>query len=255
MKNYTLYFTSFSSMIPIMKGTLKEIDDFTTEFKNEDELGQFVIKNYESSKYNDFILKSSKNNKCKILYSFFNSATITENSDLVVDYLKNQSREYLLSFLEKYTKILEYIKDGKNLSRIPLYKLYNAVYQDNPENTLYELNRFISKDYNNFRQLAIGIVTENSEIPFIKNTPSIEGKVEKLKKIDLCKKIDYKDFISEDSMVRIKEQNCLDDDIWNILNNENMDMDEKITELSFIVDDADDFRECIEKNYALIYEN
>ncbi len=252
MRNYTLYFKIGSSMLPILKGTLKEIDDFTTEFRNEDELGEFVIKNYESSKYNCFVLKSSKNNEYKVLFSFFRSATITENSDLIINYLKNQSREYLLSFLEKYTKILEYIRTGENLSRVPLYKLYNAVYQNDPGSILYELNKFAKQDYKNFRQLMIGIIIENEEIPFIKSSPSKEGKMEKFQKIKFYKQVDYSDFIPEDAKEDITEQNSLDDDIWNILNNENMDIDEKMTELSFIVDDADDFRECIAKNYALI---
>lgn len=246
MKNYTLYFKIGSSMIPIFKGTLKEIDSFTSAFENEDKLGECIIKNYESSQYNGFVLKSSKNNEYKILYSRFSAASVMENSDLIINYLKNQDKDYLLSFLEKYTKIVSYINDGKNLSRVPVYRLYSAISSENQRVISYELDKFIKEDYKNYRQVSIGILSENEELPFITKKIDKEYVDSIVKTIKAYKQIDYDDFIEkmeeldEISSSRYEKEDRISD----ILNSDYMDMEEKIDELGFICEE-DELRKLV----------
>lgn len=246
-KNYTLFLKLNGKKIELLKGTLSEIDDFTTHFLDSNALYKKITdKNVENSKYEIFIT-SSKNNRYQVLYYKYRKLLNSSNVNQIMAYLKQLKREELISFLYNYTLIVYYTENSLEDNKIPLCELYNNLIAGLDYNS--SLNKFIKSDYKNYRLAAMYIINNYNlkliDFPFsnINDLKQIILDIRKVVQNSLSKN-------NEETMPNFNASNddllsgpeTLDERIYSIINNNILDTYEKEEELELLIDDADKLR-------------
>lgn len=247
-KDYTLYLKLKGTEIGLLKGTLSEIDEFTTYFVDASAMyKKFTSRDYENFQY-EFFIKSSKNNRYPVLYYKYRKLLNSSNINQVMVFLKQLSREELISFLDNNTPIIYYIENNLDDNKIPLCELYNNLTNGLSYN--YSLNKYIKSDYKNYRNATMHIISrfdlKLKDFPFVdidnykKIISSIRDNImSKLSKIENEVKID--DSINNDLFEEPIE--TLNEKIYSIINNDNLDIYEKEEELELLIDDEDKLRD------------
>lgn len=246
-KDYTLYLKLKGTEIELLKGTLSEIDEFTTYFENAGAMyKKFTSHDYENFQY-EFFIKSSKNNRYPVLYYKHRKLLNSSNINQVMVFLKQLPREELISFLDNNTPIIYYIENNIDDNKIPLCELYNNLI--NGLSYTYSLNKYIKSDYKNYRNATIHIINrfdlDLKSFPFIdidnekKIISNIRDNVmSKLSKI----RSEFKTNDSINNGLLGEPIETLDEKIYSIISNDNLDIYEKEEELELLIDDEDKLR-------------
>lgn len=252
-KDYTLYLKLNGKEIELLKGTLGEIDAFTTYFMDTSSMCKKIIDCNDKIEY-EFYIKSSKNNRYTILYSKYRKFLNPSNINQIMAYLKQLPRDELISFLDNFTPVIYYIEDGVNNNRIPIYKLYNDLINERDYN--YSLNRYIKSDYKNQRTISMYLIDKsvlNLSDSLIIDEDYINKIILDIKNnlINLLPTINKKTRVvnSDDT------NNSLDDSVETLYEiiymviNSNLDTYEKEEELELFIDDEDKLRAAKELLY------
>lgn len=151
-KNYTLYVFIRNIQIPIKRGSLKELDDFTTYFESNEGLAKIYLRDLvkEDEKY-EFYIMSSRGNRYRVLFNecrFIPSQNKIHKIKWLTYYLDSQE---LMFYIENNTKVFEYLESEKS-ENIPLCILYKLL---NNEDRKF-LNLFksmLEEDYSFYRNI------------------------------------------------------------------------------------------------------
>lgn len=228
-KNYTLYVEYKNNKIKLLSGSMEEIDDVTSYFLYSYAIKRRLLENnFDPNLY----IESSKGNRYDLAYYNVRAILDSDNFDIIFEKIKkiNPSRidEYLVSKCNLDKCLL-----SPNVSSIPIVKIHREIQRKG--NYLDSLYKYFSTDYKAFR---------NFVLYFFKSINLNEGaKIlplsEKEKVLSIIEK-------AKDSLVRIDETSDINDEndytddfASNIMNNNYLDIDEKMTELDMLYDSTD----------------
>lgn len=229
-KNYTLYVEYKNNKIKLLSGSMEEIDDVTSYFLYSYAIKRRLLENnFDPNLY----IESSKGNRYDLAYYNVRAILDSDNFDIIFEKIKkiNPSRidEYLVSKCNLDKCLL-----SPNVSSIPIVKIHRKIQRKG--NYLDSLYKYFSTDYKAFR---------NFVLYFFKSINLNEGaKIlplsEKEKVLSIIEK-------AKDSLVRIDETSDINDEndytddfASNIMNNNYLDIDEKMTELDMLYDSTDE---------------
>lgn len=242
-KDYTLYLKVNGKEIELLKGTLSEIDDFTTYFMNASSMcRKFTDCNIDNSKYEIFI-RSCKNNRYPVLYYNHRKLLNSSNVNQIMAHLKQIPKEELISFLDNCTPIIYYISNGKDDNRIPLCELYNNLTKGLDYS--YSLNKYIKSDYKNYRCAATYVIDRYDlnleDFPFV-NIDKVKEIISNIHNsiINILPKINEKIKLEDSIDVEYlfdESIETLDERIYSIINDDRLDTYEKEEELELLIDD------------------
>lgn len=229
-KNYTLYVEYKNNKIKLLSGSMEEIDDFTSYFLYPYAIKRRLLENnFEPNLY----IESSKGNRYDLAYYNIRAILDSDNFDRIFEKIKKISPsridEYLVSKCNLDKCLL-----SPNASSIPIVKIHRAIQKN--ENYLDILRNYFSTDYKAFR---------NFVLYFFKSINLNEGaKIiplsEKDKVLSIIEKAKYSLVKIDESSDITDENDYTDDFVSNIMNNNYIDIDEKMTELDMLYDSTDE---------------
>lgn len=238
-KNYTLYLILCRNEVEILKGTLKEIDDFTTCFENSQAMLKRLLPNKNISKYSySFVIKSSKDKIYNVIYYPYRPILFDSNINSIMSKLKEVDKKILIKFLKEHTNVHEY-NGVPNASSIPVVKFYRSLLGDN---YYADFDNYVKSNYNALRNIVINVLQESDLACLYKDIHSSK----KNEIATFCKNISDEIYYIYSS---ITEKRYEDDDLdeepiresieekaYDILNNQMISDDEKIEELGILFD-------------------
>ena len=252
-KNYTLCVKIYDQELELLKGTLEEIDDFTTYFSSSDSMFRLLSSNIDINRNNySFYIRSSKGKIYDVIYHSKREILLKENENMLIDKLKQVNRQTMINFLKDNTDVVKY-SNSTNSNAIPLVRIYNNMLSGN----LYHLSleNYIKSDYKARRTFARG---KYDLIDFLgmKKKPIDKDKKEKI--AHYAK--DTRDKIYEiyESVNEQKEEyfeptnENIEDRAFDILNNSELSTEEKLTELDMIFNDSEKYSDFVSK---YVYSN
>lgn len=228
-KNYTLYVEYKNNKIKLLSGSMEEIDDFTSYFLYSYAIKRRLLENnFDPNLY----IESSKGNKYDLAYYNVRAILDTDNFDIIFEKIKkiNPSRidEYLVCKCNLDKCLL-----SPNASSIPIVKIHRAIQKNG--NYLDSLYKYFSTDYKAFRNFVLYFFKSTN----LNERAKILPLSEKEKVLSIIEK-------AKDSLVRIDETSDINDEndytddfASNIMNNNYLDIDEKMTELDMLYDSTD----------------
>ena len=228
-KNYTLYVEYKNNKIKLLSGSMDEIDDFTSYF-----LYSYAIKRRLSENNIDpnLYIESSKGNKYDLAYYNVRAILDTDNFDIIFEKIKkiNPSRidEYLVCKCNLDKCLL-----SPNASSIPIVKIHKAIQKN--ENYLDILRNYFSTDYKAFRNFVLYFFKSIN----LNKRAKIIPLSEKEKVLSIIEKAKYSLVKIDESSDITDENDYTDDFASNIMNNNYLDIDEKMTELDMLYDSTD----------------
>ncbi len=228
-KNYTLYVEYKNNKIKLLSGSMEEIDDFTSYF-----LYSYAIKRRLSENNIDpnLYIESSKGNKYDLAYYNVRAILDTDNFDIIFEKIKkiNPSRidEYLVCKCNLDKCLL-----SPNASSIPIVKIHKAIQKN--ENYLDILRNYFSTDYKAFRNFVLYFFKSIN----LNKRAKIIPLSEKEKVLSIIEKAKYSLVKIDESSDITDENDYTDDFVSNIMNNNYLDIDEKMTELDMLHDSTD----------------
>lgn len=241
-KNYTLYLNLYGNDIEIIKGTLKEIDDFTTYFTNSNAMFKKMSDELNTNSY-FFHIKSSKNTDYDVIYYNYRPILFDENINTIMTKLKEVDRNRLLGYIKMHTDAVTYVNTPISES-IPVVRLYKALMSGNAYYR--ELDNYVKGHYNALRSIVVNV---------LKDTDDMKKTLDARKKDEIsniCKSkheiihniySKYKLKDTEYDEIISETENSDDDQIMNaafdIVNNSLLNDEEKRIELDMIFDDAE----------------
>ncbi len=228
-KNYTLYVEYKNNKIKLLSGSMEEIDDFTSYF-----LYSYAIKRRLSENNFDpnLYIESSKGNRYDLAYYNVRAILDTDNFDIIFEKIKkiNPSRidEYLVCKCNLDKCLL-----SPNASSIPIVKIHRAIQKN--ENYLDILRNYFSTDYKAFRNFVLYFFKSIN----LNERAKIIPLSEKEKVLSIIEKAKYSLVKIDESSDITDENDYTDDFVSNIMNNNYIDIDEKMTELDMLYDSTD----------------
>lgn len=228
-KNYTLYVEYKNNKIKLLSGSMEEIDDFTSYF-----LYSYAIKRRLSENNFDpnLYIESSKGNRYDLAYYNVRAILDTDNFDIIFEKIKkiNSSRidEYLVCKCNLDKCLL-----SPNASSIPIVKIHRAIQKN--ENYLDILRNYFSTDYKAFRNFVLYFFKSIN----LNERAKIIPLSEKEKVLSIIEKAKYSLVKIDESSDITDENDYTDDFVSNIMNNNYIDIDEKMTELDMLYDSTD----------------
>lgn len=245
-KNYTLVVNYKNICIPIIKGSLKEIDDFTTYFCNEKSIGKLFLRDLYDEKKCSFIIMSSKNTIYKTLLNKDRFIINPSNKEDIINWFFNIDKNELIKYVTQNTKIYQYL-ESNNKDSIPLCKLYHLLVSKN-QNYKTQLDYILNSDYNFYRNIA---KFYDEQLPKLSSLPL---DVEKKKEIQKLSDKIYMNILEEINMLdeEEKEEINIENDILDIISKYN-NSDEIIKEISFLNLSEEEEKEYLDKYKSLIY--
>lgn len=228
-KNYTLYVEYKNNKIKLLSGSMEEIDDFTSYF-----LYSYAIKRRLSENNFDpnLYIESSKGNRYDLAYYNVRAILDTDNFDIIFEKIKkiNSSRidEYLVCKCNLDKCLL-----SPNASSIPIVKIHRAIQKN--ENYLDILRNYFSTDYKAFRNFVLYFFKSIN----LNEKAKIIPLSEKEKVLSIIEKAKYSLVKIDESSDITDENDYTDDFVSNIMNNNYIDIDEKMTELDMLYDSTD----------------
>lgn len=228
-KNYTLYVEYKNNKIKLLSGSMEEIDDFTSYF-----LYSYAIKRRlsENSFDPNLYIESSKGNRYDLAYYNVRAILDTDNFDIIFEKIKkiNPSRidEYLVCKCNLDKCLL-----SPNASSIPIVKIHRAIQKN--ENYLDILRNYFSTDYKAFRNFVLYFFKSIN----LNEKAKIIPLSEKEKVLSIIEKAKYSLVKIDESSDITDENDYTDDFVSNIMNNNYIDIDEKMTELDMLYDSTD----------------
>lgn len=228
-KNYTLYVEYKNNKIKLLSGSMEEIDDFTSYF-----LYSYAIKRRLSENNFDpnLYIESSKGNRYDLAYYNVRAILDTDNFDIIFEKIKkiNPSRidEYLVCKCNLDKCLL-----SPNASSIPIVKIHRAIQKN--ENYLDILRNYFSTDYKAFRNFVLYFFKSIN----LNERAKIIPLSEKEKVLSIIEKAKYSLVKIDESSDMTDENDYTDDFVSNIMNNNYIDIDEKMTELDMLYDSTD----------------
>lgn len=228
-KNYTLYVEYKNNKIKLLSGSMEEIDDFTSYF-----LYSYAIKRRLSENNFDpnLYIESSKGNRYDLAYYNVRAILDTDNFDIIFEKIKkiNPSRidEYLVCKCNLDKCLL-----SPNASSIPIVKIHRAIQKN--ENYLDILRNYFSTDYKAFRNFVLYFFKSIN----LNERAKIIPLSEKEKVLSIIEKAKYSLVKIDESSDITDENDYTDDFVSNIMNNNYLDIDEKMTELDMLYDSTD----------------
>ena len=228
-KNYTLYVEYKNNKIKLLSGSMEEIDDFTSYF-----LYSYAIKRRLSENNFDpnLYIESSKGNRYDLAYYNVRAILDTDNFDIIFEKIKkiNPSRidEYLVCKCNLDKCLL-----SPNASSIPIVKIHRAIQKN--ENYLDILRNYFSTDYKAFRNFVLYFFKSIN----LNEKAKIIPLSEKEKVLSIIEKAEYSLVKIDESSDITDENDYTDDFVSNIMNNNYIDIDEKMTELDMLYDSTD----------------
>ena len=228
-KNYTLYVEYKNNKIKLLSGSMEEIDDFTSYF-----LYSYAIKRRLSENNFDpnLYIESSKGNRYDLAYYNVRAILDTDNFDIIFEKIKkiNSSRidEYLVCKCNLDKCLL-----SPNASSIPIVKIHRAIQKN--ENYLDILRNYFSTDYKAFRNFVLYFFKSINLNERAKIIPLSENE----KVLSIIEKAKYSLVKIDESSDITDENDYTDDFVSNIMNNNYIDIDEKMTELDMLYDSTD----------------
>ena len=228
-KNYTLYVEYKNNKIKLLSGSMEEIDDFTSYF-----LYSYAIKRRLSENNFDpnLYIESSKGNRYDLAYYNVRAILDTDNFDIIFEKIKkiNPSRidEYLVCKCNLDKCLL-----SPNASSIPIVKIHTAIQKN--ENYLDILRNYFSTDYKAFRNFVLYFFKSIN----LNERAKIIPLSEKEKVLSIIEKAKYSLVKIDESSGITDENDYTDDFVSNIMNNNYIDIDEKMTELDMLYDSTD----------------
>ncbi len=228
-KNYTLYVEYKNNKIKLLSGSMEEIDDFTSYF-----LYSYAIKRRLSENNFDpnLYIESSKGNRYDLAYYNVRAILDTDNFDIIFEKIKkiNPSRidEYLVCKCNLDKCLL-----SPNASSIPIVKIHRAIQKN--ENYLDILRNYFSTDYKAFRNFVLYFFKSIN----LNEKAKIIPLSEKEKVLSIIEKAKYSLVKIDESSDITDENDYTDDFVSNIMNNNYIDIDEKMTELDMLYDSTD----------------
>lgn len=228
-KNYTLYVEYKNNKIKLLSVSMEEIDDFTSYF-----LYSYAIKRRLSENNFDpnLYIESSKGNRYDLAYYNVRAILDTDNFDIIFEKIKkiNPSRidEYLVCKCNLDKCLL-----SPNASSIPIVKIHRAIQKN--ENYLDILRNYFSTDYKAFRNFVLYFFKSIN----LNERAKIIPLSEKEKVLSIIEKAKYSLVKIDESSDITDENDYTDDFVSNIMNNNYIDIDEKMTELDMLYDSTD----------------
>ncbi len=228
-KNYTLYVEYKNNKIKLLSGSMEGIDDFTSYF-----LYSYAIKRRLSENNFDpnLYIESSKGNRYDLAYYNVRAILDTDNFDIIFEKIKkiNPSRidEYLVCKCNLDKCLL-----SPNASSIPIVKIHRAIQKN--ENYLDILRNYFSTDYKAFRNFVLYFFKSIN----LNERAKIIPLSEKEKVLSIIEKAKYSLVKIDESSDITDENDYTDDFVSNIMNNNYLDIDEKMTELDMLYDSTD----------------
>ena len=208
---------------------MEEIDDFTSYF-----LYSYAIKRRLSENNFDpnLYIESSKGNRYDLAYYNVRAILDTDNFDIIFEKIKkiNPSRidEYLVCKCNLDKCLL-----SPNASSIPIVKIHRAIQKN--ENYLDILRNYFSTDYKAFRNFVLYFFKSIN----LNEKAKIIPLSEKEKVLSIIEKAKYSLVKIDESSDITDENDYTDDFVSNIMNNNYIDIDEKMTELDMLYDSTD----------------
>ena len=228
-KNYTLYVEYKNNKIKLLSGSMEEIDDFTSYFLYSYAIKRRLLENnFDSNLY----IESSKGNKYDLAYYNVRAILDTDNFDIIFEKIKkiNPSRidEYLVCKCNLDKCLL-----SPNASSIPIVKIHRAIQKNG--NYLDILRNYFSTDYKAFRNFVLYFFKSIN----LNERAKIIPLSEKEKVLSIIEKAKYSLVKIDESSDITDENDYTDDFVSNIMNNNYIDIDEKMTELDMLYDSTD----------------
>lgn len=228
-KNYTLYVEYKNNKIKLLSGSMEEIDDFTSYFLYSYEIKRRLSENnFDPNLY----IESSKGNRYDLAYYNVRAILDTDNFDIIFEKIKkiNPSRidEYLVCKCNLDKCLL-----SPNASSIPIVKIHRAIQKN--ENYLDILRNYFSTDYKAFRNFVLYFFKSIN----LNERAKIIPLSEKEKVLSIIEKAKYSLVKIDESSDITDENDYTDDFVSNIMNNNYIDIDEKMTELDMLYDSTD----------------
>ena len=241
-KNYTLFVKIYDQELELLKGSLEEIDDFTTYFVSSDSMFRLLSSNIDINRNNySFYIKSSKGKIYDVIYHSKRGILLKENENMLIDKLKQVNRQTMINFLKDNTDVVKYSNSTNSMLSGNLYHL--------------SLENYIKSGYKARRTFARG---KYNLIDFssMKKKPLDKDKKEKI--AHYAK--DTRDKIYEiyESVHEQKEEyfeptnENIEDRAFDILNNSELSTEEKLTELDMIFNDSEKYSDFVSK---YVYSN
>ena len=248
-KNYTLCVKIYDQELELLKGTLEEIDDFTTYFSSSDSMFRLLSSNIDINRNNySFYIRSSKGKIYDVIYHSKRGILLKENENILIDKLKQVNRQTMINFFKDNTDVVKYF-NSTNSNSIPLVRIYNNMLSGN----LYHiaLENYIKTDYKARRTFARGKY-DLVDFSGMKKKPLDKDKKEKIACYAKCTRDKIYDIYEsvheqkEEYFEPINEN--IEDRAFNILNNSELSTEEKLTELDMIFNDNEKY-----SNFVLKY--
>lgn len=244
-KNYTLYLRLYGKEIEIKKGTLQELDDFTTCFADKKSMFKNLSNNLTVDGYS-FYIKSSKNTRYNVIYYEYRSIVLSENINSFMSKLKSVNKNKLLYFLRTYTDVTTYINTPIS-DNVPSVRLYKALLTNSDYYS--ELDSYVKSNYNALRTVIYNIFSEEELADLKKGLDSQKKKQVQESFNDISKKI-YEVYLmnknGEDDYFN-EEKYSEEERAFDILNNPLLSTEEKIIELDILFNDTEKYSEFVSK--------
>lgn len=228
-KNYTLYVEYKNNKIKLLSGSMDEIDDFTSYFLYSYAIKRRLLENnFDPNLY----IESSKGNRYDLAYYNVRAILDTDNFDIIFEKIKkikpSRIDEYLVCKCNLNKCLL-----SPNASSIPIVKIHRAIQKN--ENYLDILHNYFSTDYKAFRNFVLYFFKSIN----LNDKAKIIPLSEKEKVLSIIEKARYS-LVKIDESSDINDENDYTDDFAsNIMNNNYLDIDEKMTELDMLYDSTD----------------
>lgn len=251
-KDYILYVDFRNISIPIMKGTLNEIDGFTTCFESYDAFAKLFLKDFakEGIDYS-FYIETSRGSRYSILLNDSRFILSEFNKHSIIQYLLSLELEDLIMYIENNTKIFEYLESDRK-DFIPLNHLYKLLLENNP-NYVIQFENMLKNDYNFYRNIA---AFYRKQMPKLVPESIIKDKKEEIRNLSYKIYMDISNKINttrSNESINIIDSYNIDSKILDIIRN-NDEIDDIVTEISFIISDEEERRKYLEEYFPLIYE-
>lgn len=252
-KNYTLIVKIYDQELELLKGTLEEIDDFTTYFESSDSMFRLLSSNIDISKNNySFYIKSSKGKLYDVIYHSKRGILLKENENILINKLNEVTREDMIKFFRENTDVVKY-SSSINSNAIPLVKIYNNMLSGN----LYHLalENYIKSDYKLLRTFARGKY-DLIDFSDIKKKPIDKSKKEEIAYFSKSTRDKIYEIYENEHKYKGKKREILseklEDRAFDILNNKELSTDEKLLELDMIFNDSEKYSDFVSK---YVYSN
>lgn len=253
-KNYKLIIDINGEEYEIIRETLKEIDDFTSYFIDENSLINMICKEYSLDlKSCRVYIESSKGSIEKVVYFNQRPIAIKENELEISNIIKKKEKKEVLNCIVNKYNLKKYISElsFEELKNIPVFKVYSALSHDDSNQYISSLSSLIN-EYKDYRNLALNLFDD-------KDYKGLSNKLDRNKKREIeetCNEV-YETILPvisteklENSFIEVLSSE--EDDVLGILSNDNLEPYQKYEELDKLLQDEEKYRKYIEKYQYLI---